>query len=443
MKTVLAHGVFDLLHPGHIEHLRQAREMGDRLVVSVTADEYVNKGPGRPVYCLRDRMTMVSAIGFVDEVRPSVHPSAVPVITELRPQVYAKGPDYAEAEDDALDAERMAVEALGGAIAFTNGWTMSSTEIINANMPRVSDEAQTFLKNVNLSRADCLQWLDYCEHQRGCVAGEYIEDKYIYVEPFGRSAKDSVITWKVVGEESFAGGSMALASHLKALCPASNVYDGAIRLTKTRRVELPFYHKVFAEVSRSDTAAVNALPPLLLYDFIVVVDYGHGLFAADSETFPFTSDKAPFLALTVQANSLNWGMNTLNKWDRADYIVVDEAELRLAFRDSTTPLHALLGRCHKEWECKIAAVTLGHRGCIVTDGERTIEVPALADKVVDRIGAGDAFLALTAPLAKLGAPIEAIGLVGNIAGALQVGVVGNSKPIEKQTVRKWVKALLK
>ncbi len=172
------------------------------------------------------------------------------------------------------------------------------------------------------------------------------------------------------------------------------------------------------------------------------MDYGHGLIP-NADAASAVIEASPFLALNVQANSLNWGLNTLNKWMRADYVVLDEAEMRLAHQDTATPLDELLRRTHSMWRCKMAAVTLGHKGAMLTEGERVVSVPALASKIVDRLGAGDAFLAATAPLVRVGAPLDVVELVGSVAAALQVGVTGNSEPIEKVKVRKWVHSMLK
>ncbi len=70
-KTIIhCHGVFDLLHVGHIKHLKKAKEFGDKLVVTLTSDRYVNKGPGRPVFNQILRSESIAAIDSVDPVLP-------------------------------------------------------------------------------------------------------------------------------------------------------------------------------------------------------------------------------------------------------------------------------------------------------------------------------------------------------------------------------------
>lgn len=94
MRVVLCHGVFDLLHAGHIEHLKQARAFGERLVVSVVADKHVWK-PNRPLVCdQEERMTLLAAVRYVDEVILCNAPGPEVVIYELRPDVYVRGSDY-------------------------------------------------------------------------------------------------------------------------------------------------------------------------------------------------------------------------------------------------------------------------------------------------------------------------------------------------------------
>ncbi len=65
-KIILCHGVFDLVHPGHVIHFEEAKAMGDVLVVSVTAAEYVRKGPGRPYFDDDMRLKFLSAINCID-----------------------------------------------------------------------------------------------------------------------------------------------------------------------------------------------------------------------------------------------------------------------------------------------------------------------------------------------------------------------------------------
>jgi cytidyltransferase-like protein len=89
-RVVLCHGIFDLLHPGHIRHFEAARHEGDVLAVTLTPDRYVNKGPGRPVFNERLRLESIAALASVDHVALNRWPTAVETIHLLKPDVYAR-----------------------------------------------------------------------------------------------------------------------------------------------------------------------------------------------------------------------------------------------------------------------------------------------------------------------------------------------------------------
>ncbi len=93
---MLTNGIFDLLHVGHLRYLRQARALGDILVVGVNADAAVHK-PGRPLVADTERAELVAALEPVDYVVIFNAPTADELLRALRPSVYVKGADYSEA----------------------------------------------------------------------------------------------------------------------------------------------------------------------------------------------------------------------------------------------------------------------------------------------------------------------------------------------------------
>ena len=138
-KIVQCHGCFDLLHIGHIRHLQAARTMGDVLVVTITADEYVDKGEGRPAFPERLRAEMLAALECVDFVAIAASPTAVEAIRLLRPDCYVKGQTATERPSARLRQEIEMVRATGGEARFTDEVIFSSTELLNAHF-RVRQE---------------------------------------------------------------------------------------------------------------------------------------------------------------------------------------------------------------------------------------------------------------------------------------------------------------
>src|SRR5580700_10502892 len=99
-KIVLCHGVFDLMHIGHIRHFQEAKKSGEILIVTITPDRFVNKGPHRPVFTETLRAEAIASLEAVDYVAINKWPTAVEAIELLRPDVYAKGSDYADPSSD-------------------------------------------------------------------------------------------------------------------------------------------------------------------------------------------------------------------------------------------------------------------------------------------------------------------------------------------------------
>jgi rfaE bifunctional protein nucleotidyltransferase chain/domain len=122
---VLANGCFDLLHPGHVAHLREAKRLGDYLVVGLTMDEYVNK-PGRPIQTWEERAEMLRELRCVSAV--SACRNAVEAILAWRPDVFVKGADYSLI--GLLSREREACMQVGAKVAFTKAEKKSTTELI-------------------------------------------------------------------------------------------------------------------------------------------------------------------------------------------------------------------------------------------------------------------------------------------------------------------------
>ncbi|HEX4048165.1 MAG TPA: adenylyltransferase/cytidyltransferase family protein, partial [Elusimicrobiota bacterium] len=115
-KVALCHGVFDLMHPGHVVHFREARGLADLLVVTLTPDRLVNKGPGRPLFTERLRLETLAALESVDYVALNEWPTAVETIGLLKPDFYVKGADYADRKADLtgkISDEEAAARAAG------------------------------------------------------------------------------------------------------------------------------------------------------------------------------------------------------------------------------------------------------------------------------------------------------------------------------------------
>jgi rfaE bifunctional protein nucleotidyltransferase chain/domain len=482
--VALAHGVFDLLHLGHVRHLEEARSHGDMLVVTVTADRFVNKGPGRPVFSEQLRAQMLAALEYVDYVAINEAPTAVAVLEKVRPSVYVKGSDYANAAEDitgGIIEERRAVEEHGGRLVFTDDITFSSSQLINRYLGVYDSELQAYLEDARdgglLPRL--LELLERIKDYKVLLVGDAIIDEYRYVAPMAKAPKENIIATLYRDHEVFAGGIAAAANHVAAFCRQvdfvtclgeRNGEEALIRASlkpnvtmrtlsrkgkpttrKTRFVDPGYMRKLF-EVYDMDDAPLDAEEETALlsmlenagdYDLVIVTDFGHGMMT--EAVIKSLCDKARFLAVNTQTNSANLGFNLITRYPRADYVCIDAPEARLAVGDKYTDIAIIAGdTLPNRLRCPRLIITHGKYGCITRDqATGTSSIPAFTNTVVDTVGAGDAFLAVTSPLAATGGDLGMIGFLGNAAGAMKVGIVGHRSSIEKTPLIKFITAILK
>jgi rfaE bifunctional protein nucleotidyltransferase chain/domain len=483
-KIVHCHGVFDLLHVGHLRYFQEAKAMGDVLVVTLTTDRFVNKGPHRPAFPEQLRAEVLAGLECVDFVSINPHPTAVEAIRAIKPDVYVKGPDYADKSKDLtgkIHEEEEAVRAVGGRIAFTTGEMFSSTSLINQHMSTLPPDVQAYLADFG-RRHPVAEVLDYVEKAKGLkvlLVGEPIIDEYVYCEAIGKSSKEPTMVVKRLSEEKFAGGILAAANHVASFCDEVGVItqlgtensheafiEGKLRpnikriflhrknsptIVKRRLVENYFFLKLM-EVYEINDAALSpeeddAVCQALMehvpkYDLVIVIDFGHSMLSERARKI--LRERAKFLAVNAQCNAGNLGHHALSKYLAVDYMTATETEVRIESRDRHGDVKALTQEVYGKLGCKRLIVTRGKNGCLCCDPqEGLIHIPAVAGKVVDRIGAGDAFLSVSALLAAQGAPMDVVGFAGNAAGALAVATVANREPIDRVAYFKQIESLLK
>ena len=151
-KVGLAHGVFDVIHIGHIEHFREAKSYCNKLIISVTADKFVNKGPGRPVFNIKERVALLKSIIYVDDVIISNHETAIKSIIKIKPDVYFKGFDYKKIDiksKNNLGKEISVLKKFGGKFLITHSKLKSSSKILNENYNFLKEDTKIFLKTIN------------------------------------------------------------------------------------------------------------------------------------------------------------------------------------------------------------------------------------------------------------------------------------------------------
>lgn len=486
--VILCHGVYDLLHYGHIEHLREAKRQGDILVVSVTAARFVNKGPGRPYFNDTQRLAFLASLEIVDYVLLSKATTVHEIVKYVQPDFYVKGQEYASAHNDItgnIGSEQEIVEHYGGKMYFTGGEVFSSTKLLNTFFgvlpPDIVKTAHFLKEKYGPDLIEVIRkYVNSFQDLKVLVVGDIIIDEYIFCKVQGLTSKDSVISTRHNFDERYAGGSLAIARHLAnfsdhvTLCTMMGeedlpcdievnmqnvnleiIHDQAFITPIKRRFlrqnpQRQEYDKLFSinmllENEKFENVDRSAFHQRLSsitesYDLVVICDYGHGLI--DQNTIGILEAKAQYLVVNCQTNSSNYGMNLITKYHKADMFVVDERELRLAFGQAVTAPEHLLKILAENLSSEYAWVTIGANGAIGNRQEEQAVVPAVTLHVKDTIGAGDAFYALASLSVAKKIPLDIATLIGNTAGAIKTNAVGNSKSVEKVNLVKFLSTIL-
>ncbi|MCR4304405.1 MAG: PfkB family carbohydrate kinase [Gallionella sp.] len=483
-QVVLCHGTYDLMHTGHIRYLQRAKQEGDILLVTVTADAYVNKGPGRPVFNEQLRAESLAALACVDYVAINHAVSAVEALHAIQPNIYAKGSDYRSHSEDVtgnIALEQAAVEAHGGRIFYTDEITFSSSNLLNSYFDVFPPEVRGFLKDFRerWPENEVRKMIATLGDLKVLVVGDAIIDQYHYSTPLGQTGKGSFLAVRYESEEQFAGGSIAVANHIagfagsvtlltglgkvdsheqfildklsKNVEPVFFAFADAPTVTKRRFVdndlakffEVYFYKEnaVYGEVEQRICQWLGA--NIASYDAVIVPDFGNGFITP--AMISILSAKAKYLAVNTQINSGNRGYHVIHRYPRADFVSLNEPELRLAAHNRNDPLEAVAGLMGERVQARQLAVTRGTKGVMIYDRDMRMfhNVPALATRVIDRIGAGDAFLSLAGICLARGLDAQVAAFVGSVAAAMDVQIVCNREPINPVGLNKYVTTLLK
>ena len=256
------------------------------------------------------------------------------------------------------------------------------------------------------------------------VVGDAIYDRYRFCHSQGRGTKESVLSVKFERQEEYMGGVWASSLHLTDLCESVAIWHGDTATINTKYL-VEYKKQLFSE---HDSKPIQAtpIPDIGFYDVVIVFDYGHGFLTTPIRESIMQG--ARFLAVNAQSNSSNYGFNRVNeKWPTANLCVVDELEARLAAHEPEAPIEEVILKLPYS---KII-VTQGSKGAVGYGNKEFYREAALTDRPVDLLGAGDAVLAVVAPFARAGWSIRDLVHLGNIAGAIKVGILGHQKHITK------------
>jgi len=480
-KIILCHGVFDVVHPGHIRHLAYAKTKADILVVSITADRHIKKGIYRPHIPEGLRALNLAAFEMVDYVIIDEEAKPLSNLASIQPDYFAKGFEYTSSDlPKATQEEADIVEGYGGVMIFTPGDVVySSTKILNLALPQLQIEKLLLLMgNCDISFSSLRQDLDKFKNYHVHVVGDTIVDSYTRSSLIGGQTKTPTLSVLYQGKDDYIGAAGIVSQHLRATgaqVTFSTVLgddpfkDFVIEGLKENGIELDVIidptrtttnkNVIIAEgyrLLKIDTLDNRPISEAILEkliqsiknssaDGVAFCDFRHGIFSRMS--VPLLTEAIPPNIFSVADSQVASRWGNITEFKGFDLITPNERESRFALADQDSTIGGLSGSLHEHAENKNLILKLGERGVFCSVKDKTVDNPyfsvsSFASTIKDAVGSGDALLAYaTLSMLTTGSLVKA-AILGSMAAACECELDGNI-PIQLEMVLAKIDAVEK
>lgn len=486
-KIVLCHGVFDLLHVGHLNYFRSAKKLGDLLVVSITGDQFVNKGPGRPAFSINNRVKFLNELNCIDFICESKNFTSERIIKNLRPNFYCKGEDYSEVKkikkDLNLKKELTALKSVNGVFKIIREDSFSSSEFINNNqLQNLDEECKTYITNLRkkINLQSVLKSVERLKKKKVLIIGETIIDNYITTEAIGKSGKEPVMVVKKKKQIKFLGGvgyianicsnfakEVKLISFLgdheteknfikknldKRIKNKFLIKKNSPTIIKTRFLDdyrktklLGVYNINDEIISKKEEKSFyeNINKNIQNYDIVIVADYGHGIISDKIRDILKKNSKKLFL--NTQINSFNRGYHTVFKYKKINSLIINESELRYELRDKESMVIDLAKQIRKKIIVNYIIITQGKFGSVMIncDNWSISNCPAFSQNNIDTVGAGDTFFSLSSMSIASKIDNNLNLLISSLAASHSTNQVGNLSIFNERILNKQLTHMFK
>jgi rfaE bifunctional protein kinase chain/domain len=480
--VVMCHGVFDLVHPGHIRHLLYAKGKADILVASLTADAHITKASYRPFVPQALRALNLAALETVDYVIVDENATPLENLARIQPDFFAKGYEYQDGGVHPKTQQELDIlSSFGGEILFTPGDIVySSSALIESRPPNLAlDKLLTLMEAEEITFDRLRDALRAFEGVEVHVVGDTIVDSLSYTTMVGGMTKTPTPSVRFDNRIDYIGGAAIVSEHMRAagaevtfstVLGEDSLKDFVIEGLKKAGVKTkaildhtrPTTHKNAFVCGDYRMLKVDTLDNRSISDVIadqlakriretpakavVFSDFRHGIF--NRRTIPHLVEALPPGTFRVADSQVASRWGNILEFKGFDLITPNEREARFALADQDTGVRPLASRLHDEAECKTVILKLGDRGLLTSrsskheDYRSFFVIDSFADRVVDAVGAGDALLSY-ATLAMVTDGSGAVAsILGALAAALECEVDGNI-PISCQDVMQKIDAVEK
>jgi cytidyltransferase-like protein len=473
-KTIgLCHGVFDLVHYGHILHFKNAKSQVDELVVSLTKDSFVNKGSDRPYFKSTERLNFLKSIKFIDRVILSDSVSAIDSIKKIKPDIFFKGIEYKEEKVlNLFDEEKKYCKKKKIKIFYTDDKKFSSSKLLNDYFqfsPELKKNIKKIKKKYNFSSIN--EIIQKAKNKKIIVVGDPIMDNYKYINVIGTSSKSPSIAGLFQYEEFYKGGSIAVAEMLSHLgfevnlityiSPANKLRN---KINKKIKIINCFLSKEFPTIERvvdngrgfakllqtynidkikmdnkKEDLVINVLKKInKKIKLFLLIDFGFN-FLTKKIAQNIDKNKINY-SLNCHINSLNLTSNHYKKFKNFNFITFNKREFEINFREQIEFNKKI--EVAKKIIKKPFAVTLGKKGSIFFKKNKEFFFPAINQNILDPVGCGDAFFSVSSVIYETTKDPVISNFLGNVYAGLHGMIVCNKSFVTEKEFLNSIKTVI-
>ena len=473
-KIILCHGVFDIVHPGHIRHLTYAKSQCDILVVSCTSDKFIDKGVYRPHIPQKMRALNLAALEMVDFVLIDDNKKPLNLLNKLKPDFFAKGFEYtSKGLPQATQEEKNVIDRYGGKLIFTPGDIVySSTKFLNYSPPNLDlEKLDLIMKTNQISFDELISIVKKLNTLSVHVLGDSIVDTYTRTNFIGGQTKTPTFSVLYDKEENYVGGAAIVALHLKAAGAkvsftslvsndkkgkfvkdqlkknkiTSTFFEEKNRPTTNKNTFISSNYRLLKVDTLSNAPITEETLEKILKnirksksDIVVYSDFRHGIFNPSSITKLLNAIPKKIFKVGDSQVASRWG--NITQFRNFDLITPNEREARFSLADQDSTVGKLAGLLLERTKYKNLILKLGSRGVFcngyVKNKYSPFSIGAFAKNVVDPVGSGDALLAYSSLVLKKSKSLIKSSIIGSFAAACECESEGNIPVSYKNIVDK-------
>ena len=460
-KVILCHGNFDVVHPGHVRHLIYAKSKADLLIVSITADKYIQKGVYRPFVPENLRALNLAAFEMVDYVTIDDNKTSIRILKNLKPDFFAKGFEYSSGElPPATQEEAKVVEKYGGEMIFTPGDIVySSTKLLNLSEPKIDNyKILDLMERNKVSFNNLRETLKKIKKLKVHVIGDTIIDTHTKTNLIGGYLKTPTPSVLYQETKDYTGGAAIVAKHLKkagakvcftTILGNDKLKDFVIDEMKKSKIKLNFIVDKTRPTTNKNTimttgynllkidkvdnqpisgSILNRIKDIIFKekaDIVIFSDFRHGIFNKSSIPILTAAIKKGIFKVADSQVATRWG--NITDFKNFDLVTPNEKEARFSLADQDSSISSMTLELDKKINCKNLILKLGGRGLFAKgkSNRNGFALPSFTKRIVDAVGAGDALLAYSSLALRSTKSILISSILGSLAASCECEKDGN------------------